>query len=267
MSETNVAVVRSLFETWNARDVDGFRQLHDPNVVVRAPEGWPEPGPFVGRDAVLRQFEELRETWDADVTEPTSDFAEAGDRVAVRFIWRGVGHGPESNIEVTSVFTVRNGRIFYQEYFWDHSEALRTMGLEGQAASQENVELVLAATDAFNAGDLDRWSEFYAPDVEAFGEVSVWPESSALHGRAEFLGFMTDVLNAWTQFRLETVEVFAVDDDRVVWRGDMHGTGAASGLNTSTSITTVSTIRDGQIARVEYYFDHNQALKAVGLEE
>jgi ketosteroid isomerase-like protein len=62
VSEQNAEVVRSLLETWNAREMDGFRQLYDPNVVVRAPEGWPEPGPFVGRDAIMRQFEQLRET-------------------------------------------------------------------------------------------------------------------------------------------------------------------------------------------------------------
>ncbi len=39
------------------------------------------------------------------------------------------GHGPQSNIEVTSVFTVRKGRIVYQEFFWDHAEALQTLGL------------------------------------------------------------------------------------------------------------------------------------------
>jgi ketosteroid isomerase-like protein len=33
------------------------------------------------------------------------------------------------------------------------------------------------------------------------------------------------------------------------------------------SLTAVFTIRDGQIARVEYYFDHTRALKAVRLEE
>jgi ketosteroid isomerase-like protein len=139
--------------------------------------------------------------------------------------------------------------------------------MEGRAVSQENVEMALAVTDALNAGDLDRWIEFYAPDVQAFPDVSVWPESRALHGRGEFRSFITDVLNAWTQFRLETVEVFAVGDDRVVWRGDWHGTGVASGLATSTSLTTVSTVRDGQVARIDYYFDHNQALRAVGLEE
>ena len=58
---------------------------------------------------------------DADALELTSDFIDAADRVAVRFIWRGAGYGPESNIEFTGVYTGRK--------FWDHAEALETTGL------------------------------------------------------------------------------------------------------------------------------------------
>jgi hypothetical protein len=47
----------------------------------------------------------------------------------VRFIWGGVGHGPESNIEATGVYTVRKGRICAIELFWDHAEALEAAGL------------------------------------------------------------------------------------------------------------------------------------------
>jgi ketosteroid isomerase-like protein len=82
----------------------------------------------------MRQFEQMRETWDADALELISDFIDAGDRVVVRFIWRGAGHGPEANLELTGVFTVRKGRIVYQEFFWDHAEVLETMGLSEQDA-------------------------------------------------------------------------------------------------------------------------------------
>jgi len=66
MSQENVEVVRAGFQAWNAGDMDAVREMHDPSVIARTLEGWPEPGPFVGRDAVMRQFERLRETWDAD---------------------------------------------------------------------------------------------------------------------------------------------------------------------------------------------------------
>ena len=128
MSQENIEVVRAMFEANSAGDMDAFRELHDPDVIGRMPEGWPEPG-FVGREAVMRQFEQLRETWDADALEPISDFIDAGDRVVVRLAYHGEGHGPEMNFEMTQVITVRNGRILYREYFWDHAEALKTLGL------------------------------------------------------------------------------------------------------------------------------------------
>jgi hypothetical protein len=81
--------------------------------------------PSVGRRSC--GVSKLRETWDADAFELISDFIDVGDRVAVRFGWRGAGHGPEANFEMTSV--VREGGIVYQEFFWDHAEALETLGL------------------------------------------------------------------------------------------------------------------------------------------
>ena len=131
MSQESVEVVRRGFEAWNAGDMDAVRENHDPDAIMRMPEGWPERGPFVGRDAVMRQLEQQRETWDADSFELISDFIDVGDRVAVRFIWHGAGYGPESNIEATGIYTVRKGRIFYIEHFWDHAEALKSLGIAG----------------------------------------------------------------------------------------------------------------------------------------
>jgi ketosteroid isomerase-like protein len=129
MSQENVEVLQRGFEAWNAGDMDAVHENFDPDAIMRMPEDWPETGPFVGRDAVIRQLEQQRETWDADSFELISDFIDVGDRVAVRFIWRGAGYGPESNIEATGVYTMRKGRIFYVEHFWDHAEALESLGL------------------------------------------------------------------------------------------------------------------------------------------
>ena len=132
MSQENVEIVRAIINAWNAGEMDAAHELYDADVIMRNPEGWPEPGPFVGRDAVMRQFEHVRETWDADALEVISDFIEAADRVVVRVTWRGEGHDrPESRMEFTVVYTVREGRIFYQEFFWDHAKALETLGLSG----------------------------------------------------------------------------------------------------------------------------------------
>jgi ketosteroid isomerase-like protein len=129
MSQENVMAVRQTFEAWNAGDVDALREPLAPDVIMRMPEGWPEAGPYVGSEAVMRQWEQQREAWDADGLELISDFIDAADRVAVRFIWRGIGLGPASSMEFTGVYTLRNGKIRIIEFFWDHEEALEAVGL------------------------------------------------------------------------------------------------------------------------------------------
>ena len=130
MSQENVEIVNAGFDAWNAGDMDRFREMYDPNVVLHMVPGWPEPGPYAGREAVMREWAQLRETWDADVAEPISSFVDVGDRVVVRQMWRGFGRGPEANIEMTIIFTLRQGRVTCQEYFWDHAAALKAVGLE-----------------------------------------------------------------------------------------------------------------------------------------
>jgi len=129
MSQENVKVVRATFDAWNAGDMHAVRELYHPDVIVASLEGWPEPGPFVGREAVMRQWEQQRETWDADELIITAQSVDVGDRVAVRFVWRGAGRGPGADLEMTGVSTVRKGRIVHQEFFWDHGEALKSLGL------------------------------------------------------------------------------------------------------------------------------------------
>ena len=128
MSQENVEVVKAAFDAWNAGDMDRLRDIYDPNVVLHMVRDWPEPGPYVGREAIMRQWEQIRETWDADFVEPIS-FVDVGDRVVVRQIWR-LGRGPDANIDLTIIVTLRQRRIASLEYFWDHAEALKAVGLE-----------------------------------------------------------------------------------------------------------------------------------------
>ena len=131
--------------------------------------------------------------------------------------------------------------------------------------SAENVELVLAAVDAYNAGDLDALMELCAPDIEVFPDASVFPEADPLRGRDECRSWLEEANSAWISARQDTIEAFPLEGDRVVHRGEWGGKGAASGIETVSSITSIYTIRGGLAARIEYYFDDEQALKAVGL--
>ena len=130
MSQENVEIVRASFAPWNAGDMDAYRDLYDPHAVLRTPEGWPEPGPYFGREAVIRELEHMRTAWDTNSAEVISDFIDVGDRVAVRLILHGVGQGPVVAQEMTALFTVRKGKILALEAFWDHAEVLDFLGLK-----------------------------------------------------------------------------------------------------------------------------------------
>jgi ketosteroid isomerase-like protein len=132
--------------------------------------------------------------------------------------------------------------------------------------SQENVEIVQASSDAYNAGNIDAMMDFYSPDVEAFPDTG-FPDARPLHGREEFRRWVLDIGEAWVSARWEASEVRAVGADRVLERGEWGGVGAGSSIETFASYTIIYTIRDGQIRRLEWFSDHADALKAVGLEE
>ena len=129
MSQENVEAVRASIEAWNAGDMGAFGESYDPHVVVRYANDWPEGSePIMGREAVMRQWEQQREAFDADTVE-LIETIDLGDRVVLRFIWRAVGSGPDLNLEGTSVSTVRKGKTILVEFFWDHAEALEAVGL------------------------------------------------------------------------------------------------------------------------------------------
>jgi ketosteroid isomerase-like protein len=133
--------------------------------------------------------------------------------------------------------------------------------------SQENVELVRSAIEAYNAGP-EAHLAFMAEDIEIRPDASVFPEARPFRGRDEFGRFLAEIDEGWEGGDKlgATRELFAVGD-RVVARADWGGRGRASGIDLHSSLSAVYDIRDGQIIRIEFYFDHAKALEAAELAE
>jgi ketosteroid isomerase-like protein len=129
MSHENVEVSRASNKAWNDGDMDAFRELLDPDIIVRTVGNWPEPGPHVGRDAVMAFYRGLRSAFDQDQLREVGDYKYIGDRVVIRLAMDTVGHGPPAKLESTLVLSVREGLIRSVEFFWDHDEALAAAGL------------------------------------------------------------------------------------------------------------------------------------------
>jgi ketosteroid isomerase-like protein len=71
----------------------------------------------------------------------------------------------------------------------------------------------------------------------------------------------------WERGGANAEEVRDLGDGRVLVRGDWGGVGIASGAETYMDLSTLYTVRDDQISKVEYYFDRAKALEAAGLQE
>jgi len=132
--------------------------------------------------------------------------------------------------------------------------------------SKENVELVTRSIEAYVAGDVDSYVEFFAEDVEVFPDVSL-PEAKPFHGREQFRRFVAEVAEGWEGSATADIrEIFSVGE-LVIARADWGGKGRTSGIDLRSNLTSVCTVRDGQITRIEYFFNHADALEAAGLSE
>jgi ketosteroid isomerase-like protein len=134
--------------------------------------------------------------------------------------------------------------------------------------SQEIVELVRRTMEAYTVGPREAYYSFMAEDIEICPDVSRWPEAETFRGREEFRRFNAEIDEDWEGGgRAEIKEVFPVDDERVVVRTDWGGKGRVSGIDLVSNLSAIFTVRDGQITKLEFFFDHAKALEAAGLSE
>ena len=132
MSEENVEITRRGIGAWNRGDWDALWALGGGDIVIVAPEEWPEAGTVSGREAVEAQFERLKESWEEERVE-IDELIDAGDRVLCLYRWvvRGKGSGVELEMPMANLFTVRGGSVVRIEFFTDQPKALEAAGLSG----------------------------------------------------------------------------------------------------------------------------------------
>jgi ketosteroid isomerase-like protein len=190
----------------------------------------------------------------------------------VRHTWRvTAGHGPEVNMEVTNVLMVRKGRIVYQEFFWDHAEAVEVVGLSAEAMAHDNVAIVRAMFEAVGPEtERDDWlEEFFDPEIE-WHDTPTYPSAGVYIGHEAFSRHAAEYDDAWADWGIEIEDIRAAGD-RVVARIRYRGVGKQSGApimgGLGPSTGAVFELRGGRIVRVVQFVTHAEALEAVGLSE
>jgi ketosteroid isomerase-like protein len=131
MESANVTVLRQLEEFLNARNLDAYLELVDPEAEWHVAREDPDTGVHHGREEVRGYLERWIDSF-SDLHIRMEETHVAGDQVLA--VLHMQGHGSESGApfdqRVSFIFSLRNGLVTKVEEFFDHGEALRAAGLD-----------------------------------------------------------------------------------------------------------------------------------------
>jgi uncharacterized protein len=130
--------------------------------------------------------------------------------------------------------------------------------------SDENVELIRSAFDAYERGDIEAVLAVcaddilitQAPEVIATG---VPPEHHGHDGVLEAFGIWP---NQWDDFQIEIQRIVADPGDQVVVDTLQRGRGKQSGVEVEANFFFTFAVRDGRIAEWRIFTDESDALAA-----
>jgi uncharacterized protein (TIGR02246 family) len=129
--ETNVEVVRSLYETLADRDMDEYMSRFAEDAVWIEPEGSEFGGTYRGKDTIRELLTSaFTEWWDDFEVEP-EQFIDAGDTVVVIAVEKGTYTETGKRMEARSahVYDLEDGKVTRMESFVD--SALMQQAVEG----------------------------------------------------------------------------------------------------------------------------------------
>jgi ketosteroid isomerase-like protein len=133
--------------------------------------------------------------------------------------------------------------------------------------SQENVEVVEAAWNAFAQAGLDAVAAYWTEDVDHRAIEGAPDDRGPMHGKDALRAYYQDWLDTFDDIKNEVVELIDAGGDQVIAVLDASGRAKLSGIETKLTYAVVYTIRDRKIARGREYAARKEALEAAGLSE
>jgi|SRR5215211_3991965 len=131
--------------------------------------------------------------------------------------------------------------------------------------SQENVELVRRASDAWNRGDYAAALESVAPEIEVEDNLG-GDLDGTYEGIAGLQKYLASFWGSFVDFHTEIEDCIA-EGDEVVFSAHHYGRGKGSGVRVEMQNWHVCTVRDGKIVRYRFFRTKPEALEAAGLRE
>jgi uncharacterized protein len=124
----------------------------------------------------------------------------------------------------------------------------------------ENTDTAERAYEAFGSGDLGTLKELFAEDAE-WQTSDELPLGGTTRGRDAIMENFSQIPNYWSEFSVEPSE-FIDAGDKVIIRGTQRGTG--DGGSFEAPFMHLIELREGKLARGEFYADSAKAKAALG---
>ncbi len=131
--------------------------------------------------------------------------------------------------------------------------------------SQENVEIAKQVIDAFNQRHDSEYDPF-TPDFEWFPSLPSAVGGGGYTGREGIDTALGELRDTWAEYRLLADE-FRDLGDRVLMLGRQEARGRGSGVPVDAPFGMILDFRGDKISRMRSYNDHDEALRAAGLDE
>jgi ketosteroid isomerase-like protein len=131
--------------------------------------------------------------------------------------------------------------------------------------TQENVEIVRGAYEAFNRGQVDGFLAAMHPDVQLVMSAE-FPGPPVRHGHAGIRAFGDELNHVFDDYRL-LPQSFREVGEKVLVAVRISGLSRATGIDSGANIFQVWTMRDGKATELRDFSSREEALEAVGLSE
>lgn len=131
--------------------------------------------------------------------------------------------------------------------------------------SEENVEIALAAVDAWNRRDHEAWLALWDEEAE-FYPLRAQLEGESYRGHDGLERFLSDMAEDWEEVRFEIDETQDAGE-QVVGIGRFMARGRASGVDLNVPLGVFTRMRRGKIVYTRLFSEPTDALEAAGLRE
>jgi ketosteroid isomerase-like protein len=132
--------------------------------------------------------------------------------------------------------------------------------------SQENVDVVRQALEAYEGGDVEEMLSYIDSEGELHSAIVGGAEGNVYRGRDGFRRWLADSSGSFEELRNEWSEIRDLGE-RVLCLGHVKARGRGSGMELDSPIGFVFTVGRGKVVRAEGFLSHADALEAAGLSE